>query len=380
MTRIFYSTILLSCFLLASCAHHKKSNDKLPQLPEVKSEVSAKPVWSNTEGAGVGKQTYLDLMPTLHDNVLYASDAKGRVFAINATHGKTMWSTRVKAPIATGTAVGDGIVAVGTSDARVIAFQQKTGKEIWQATLSNEVLAAPVIAHQHVLVKTVDGKVYALNPQNGSVTWMYDHGAPSLILRAVSSPVVAGDKIVAGFSDGQLDVLSSDGKLIWQKSLAQPMGSTAVEQMVDINADPVVVNGVVYVTTFQGNIGAYALHSGELLWEDKMSSYSGLALNQEQVFTSDEHGDVWALDRSSGKTFWKQVQLKGRTLTAPALLENNVIVGDQEGHIHFLSENDGHFKGRVQVNSSAIVTTPIVNGKMFYVMTANGNLVAYRMG
>ncbi|MDO7667581.1 MAG: PQQ-binding-like beta-propeller repeat protein, partial [Pseudomonadota bacterium] len=58
---------------------------------------------------------------------------------------------------------------------------------------------------------------------------------------------------------------------------------------------------------------------------------------------------------------------------------DNLIVGDFEGYIHWISRQDGRFTARVKVASTAIRSKPVVSNDLVYVMAADGTLTAFRI-
>jgi outer membrane protein assembly factor BamB len=93
---------------------------------------------------------------------------------------------------------------------------------------------------------------------------------------------------------------------------------------------------------------------------------------------SDSIDDVWQLDQRSGASFWKQKELQQRKLTAPAVYENYVVVGDFEGYVHWLSTSDGRQLGRIKVADSAIEAKPVVVDNIVYIYAKDGTLAALK--
>jgi outer membrane protein assembly factor BamB len=85
------------------------------------------------------------------------------------------------------------------------------------------------------------------------------------------------------------------------------------------------------------------------------------------------------LDQRSGASLWKQQDLHQRRLTAPAVYENYVVVGDLEGYVHWLSSTDGRQLGRVQVTDGPIDAQPIVVDNIVYVYAKDGTLAALKV-
>jgi outer membrane protein assembly factor BamB len=338
--------------------------------------------WTTTAGKGVG-DIYLKLSPAYSDGVVFAADKTGRVVAVNANSGVSRWDIETKLPISSGLAARDGMVIFGTDDGQVLALSSQNGRTLWRARVSNQVLATPTIANDFVLIKTIDGQVCLLTLKTGQQKWCHDHGAPTMILRGSSSPQYADGLVVAGFADGKLAAYNVEtGKIVWERALAVPKTTSAIDQLVDIDVDPRIANGVIYVATYQGNVAAVALRTGQIIWEHAISSYSGLALGKRLLFVSDAKSTVWAFDRDEGSVVWQQKALANRFITGPALMvDNTVVVGDAEGYLHWLAQNDGHLVARVQVEKKhGMIASPLVSpDETVYVYTTDGKLNAYRL-
>ena len=229
------------------------------ELVEFRTRLNVIKLWSKNIGSGTDKQ-YLKLSPVIFNQRLYIADADGTVEALDATNGKKVWSTDVDAEITGGTGFGENSVLVGTSEARTISLSAEDGSIQWRKTVSSEILSAPQKARNTVVVRTGDGKIFGLNGDNGRRLWIYDRTVPSLTLRGTSAPLVEGDLVVAGFDGGRMAALEvRTGKLIWEAPVATARGSNDMERMVDIDSSPKILDGVIYIATFQGH------HASEFL-------------------------------------------------------------------------------------------------------------------
>jgi len=88
---------------------------------------------------------------------------------------------------------------------------------------------------------------------------------------------------------------------------------------------------------------------------------------------------VWALQDGSGDSLWRQTRLLRRKLTAPVIVGGNVIVGDFEGYVHWISREDGRFVARKKVADAAIRSKPIVKDDLVFVTASDGTLTALRV-
>jgi outer membrane protein assembly factor BamB len=201
---------------------------------------------------------------------------------------------------------------------------------------------------------------------------------PPLVLRGGSAPKAQDGLLISGFANGEIVAFNEDtGKISWRQLVAEPSGTFAVERMVDIVADPVIVDNTIYVATYQGKIAALNLHNGRILWTKDASTFSGLAVTNNMVIISDANDYVTAFDRATGAQLWQQKSLEYRGLTAPATISHYAVVGDAEGYLHFIDTRNGRFAARVAVGGGGIVAAPIVNDNAVYVVTRSGYLAKF---
>jgi len=392
-TKVVLNRLLIASFvmLISGCSTYEvaqdyvleyfdsKDNREPPaELVNFRASLKVTKLWETNVGEGT-KEMYLKLTPIVTYDKIFAASADGKVSAYDTTTGKLVWETKTDTQISGGPGSGDNLVFVGTSDAEVLALEQDTGKLKWRARVSSEVLAPPRADSGVVVARTIDGKLVGLSTENGTKLWTHDRPVPVLSLRGTSAPVIYDDVLIVGFASGKLAAISlQEGKTLWETRIAIPSGRSELDRMVDIDADPIVGDGVIHVVTFQGNIATVLLKTGQVVWQRDMSSHSGIAMDERYLFVSDDESHIWALDRESSSALWKQDKLHARAITAPAVYGEYVVVGDLEGYLHWINSDDGSFAARIRVDESPIIAPPVVVDDILYVTTEQGTLAAYQ--
>ena len=377
----------MACALTGGCASTReritelvgKDDNAIPpsELVEFEPALVVKKLWSGRYGKGTDEQ-YLKLVPATLDGLVFTADRDGRMIAIDVKTGDVIWEKRdKKLRISGGPGAGEGLVLAGTSDAEVIARDLATGEIKWIADVSSEILAAPQCARGVVVVRTGDGKLFGLNADDGKRIWVYDRSIPSLTLRGTATPVIVEGMVIAGFDNGRLAALSlTTGKPIWETRLAIPSGRSDLERMVDLDSEPVIADDTVFVASFQGRVAAVDLEDGKLNWSRDISSYADLAVDKDNLYLTDDEGSVWALDRFSGASVWKQEALKARAVTGPGLIGDYVVVGDFDGYLHWMRNSDGVFVQRTRVDDERIIVPAIPVGNALISFSSSGLLTA----
>ena len=323
--------------LLIACG--AKSNIEPPApLPDFSPTAQVKRIWSTQVGRGDSKRL-VSLSPLVHNDIVYVADPSGRVSALAIDSGKQIWSVETEIRIGGGVGFGDDLILLGSKDGQIFALEPNTGASRWVSPVSSEVLASPVAFSGVVVVQTIDGKIFGLSSRDGSQLWMQQRTEPSLSLRGTSSPIISGGLVLSGFASGKIVAFEIDsGRLLWERTVAYPSGSSEVERLVDVDSTPLVVGNTLFAASFQGNIVAIDMRTGRIFWSRDVSTYTGMDADQQNIYLTDESGNVLALDQRTGTSLWRQDKLHARLLNAPTLVAEYVAVGDVAGYVHWLSK------------------------------------------
>jgi outer membrane protein assembly factor BamB len=333
-------------------------------------------VWSNHDGKGAGKLE-AKLRLGISKDEIFSVDYRGKLIAFDRLTGRTRWKAATETPVTAGVGVTDKAVVIGTEMGKIEALSIENGQSLWKAVVESPVMVFSE-GRSIVCAHAANDSVYAFNSTDGRELWHYQVNTPPLMFRQVSRPVIAGNKVLVGFSTGKLMALDrATGFPEWEKEIAVSKGRSDIQRMVDVSAEPVVVGKTVYAVGYQGRVVALDIDTGTSLWERDLSSFAGLAVNTASVFVSDAAGTVWALKRNSGEVVWKQEGLLGRALTAPVVMNHEIVVADEEGYLHWFNESDGSFTGRVRVDSKGIEATPVVEEGYLSVLGRSGKIETY---
>ncbi|ASG62959.1 TPA: outer membrane protein assembly factor BamB [Kluyvera ascorbata] len=379
---------LLSVTLLSGCSLFSGEEDvvKMSPLPTVENQFTPSTAWDVSVGSGIG-DFYSNLHPAYADSVVYAADRKGTVKAVNADDGKEVWSvnlaekdgwfSRKPALLSGGLTVSGGHVYVGSEKAQVYALDAGDGSIVWQTTAAGEVLSRPTASDGLVLVHTSNGQLQALDENSGVVKWTVNLDMPALSLRGESAPAVAYGAAIVGGDNGRVSaVLMQQGQLIWQQRISQATGTTEIDRLSDVDTTPVIVNGVVYALAYNGNLTALDLRSGQILWKRELGSVNDFIVDGNRIYIVDQNDRILALTTDGGVTLWTQSDLLHRLLTAPALYNGSLVVGDSEGYMHWVNPEDGRFEAQQKVDSSGFLTEPVVADGKLLIQAKDGTVYA----
>lgn len=335
--------------------------------------VTPKLLWD----ASAGSSRNFVFTPAIADKHVFAASADGVITRYD--QGKQAWRINAGQPLSGGVGSDGKVVAVGTSKGEVLVFSAADGKPLWTARVGSEVLAAPLLTEGNLVVRGGDARIYIFDAADGKRQRTYQRSSPPLSLRVGSDMAAAPGVVLAGFSGGKLAAISlANGAAVWEVTVAIPKGATELERVADVISAPAVNGKDVCAVAYQGRVACFDTSATQARWAKDMSSFSGLDASTRAVFVSDDRGIVFAYDRRTGASLWKQDKLLNRGLSRPLAVGNNLlVVGDAQGYLHLLKQEDGSLVGRFKTDGEAISAPPqLIEGNQVLIQTRGGSLYA----
>ncbi len=351
--------------LLMGCAGSGTTLKPAPLKKIASPEVRGVEVWDRRVGPS-GLLT--GLRPVVSGDQIFAGDRKG-VITVLSLDGKVQWRKRTAHRFTAGPGVAGDLLVFGTRDGAVVAFGRQDGSPVWQTPVSSEVLSAPVIDGELVFARAGDGRIYGLNVADGSRVWTQDRAVPALSLRGTAPLLVGVGAVYAGMDNGRVIALNrSDGEPMWEETVSIPSGRSEVDRIVDVDADLLLVDSILYASSYAGDMVAINAYNGMPQWRRALGSYAGMDQDSNCIYVTDNESVVWCLDPASGAALWKQDKLKYRGLTAPASFKGNVVVADYQGYVHWLSAVTGQIIGRSRAATDPVRMPPqVVDGRLLVI-------------
>lgn len=255
--------------------------------------------------------------------------------------------------------INDDKVFIAPED--IFALDLKTGEKVWSyaengrnffprglATGSGKIFIS-VNAGDN-LRNLPSGYVYALDENTGNFLWKYQ------TQKGVSHslPLSTDNRVFIGDDSGTIYALDADnGNLIWKKYL---------EDAEVIHSSPAYSNGVVFVGTegsqksnaMPSHLYALDAETGKELWRFKVDYlpsklnliHSTPAVLDDAVYVGSENGYFYALSSKDGSLIWKEIIASGSgeligVSSAAAVGYGKIFIGTYEGKFLALDQKDG---------------------------------------
>ena len=364
-------TLLAGCSTLDAINPFSSSGPKMTELQAIKATATTRIVWRDS----VGKAGLYVFSPAVVGASVYVADKDGTLARFD--DGKQMWKIRTEQPLSGGVGADLTKVAIGSPKGDLLVFSAADGKLLWKAKATSDMLAPPAIGEGLVIVRSGDNRLAAYDAEDGKRKWVFQRPMSALSLRVTAAPLIDNKHSLAGFPNGKLIVVSAaNGAAVWDGTVAVPKGATELDRIADITSAPVLAGRLICAVAFQGRVSCFDLSNGAVAWARDMSSSVGLAVDQRNLYVTDDKGAVHALDLASGASLWKQDKLYLRRVTAPVVSRNFVVVADAQGVLHFLNREDGAFAARQSTDGSPVVAPLQLQGSRVIAQTSSGGIFA----
>jgi outer membrane protein assembly factor BamB len=139
--------------------------------------------WESPEG---GAEDWVWSSPVLVEDVVYFSDKKGHVFAVEAETGQTIWDAQIAGQVVASLVVHDGLVFVASAGqinngeavrrGALVALDAETGDELWRQETTAPLYTTPVIVQDNIVIALPPGAADLLvvySQADGDEIWRY---------------------------------------------------------------------------------------------------------------------------------------------------------------------------------------------------------------
>lgn len=210
-------------------------------------DFDGKKMWGKNLGVPDNHYGHSSSLIALKDKVFIQFDTNkgGRLIALKAMTGATIWDTKRASKIAWSSPVlmpsSNGTLLITTSNPFVTAYNTETGKEIWSVEcLSGEVAPSATYGGGLVFAAQENAKLVAIQPGSpAKILWEGDEYLPE-----VSSPVVSNNLLFICTSFGVMACYDAKtGKKNWEHEFGTGFYSS-----------PVVVEGKLYAIDMKGKM------------------------------------------------------------------------------------------------------------------------------
>lgn len=307
----------------------------------------------------------------------------GTISALDLASGQLAWERQIDAGHATHAFATDGArLLVSSVDTRpipingqaLLALDAATGQDIWRYATLGHSLSAATLADGVAYFCSSDGLLHAVDVASGQARWQVRHAS-----WGPDAPAAAAGFVYAGGrGDALVAYAIGDGAEQWRFSAAAWFASPlclAEEQLYTLNWD--------------GFLYALEARTGRLLWKRKGERgqgftsppvaengrlYIGSRVYQEQDGAQNDTYALLALRKEDGGESWRFVTPK-HIFAPPAIAGDSVLFGSEDRFFYALDADTGVARWKIEIDGR-MVTQPQIAGDAIYIGERHGAVYA----
>lgn len=353
-------------------------------------------VWAANVGAGNSRKNRIAAAPIVSGGRVFTMDALATVTA-TSTAGATLWVADLTAAFdrdgnvsGGGMAAANGRVFAATSYGELVALNEADGAVVWRQRLEAPVVGAPSVDGGTVYVGGRDGSAWAISASDGKIVWQVPGTKGSAGMLGSASPAVGDRAVVFPTNSGELTAVLriGGGQKVWTAFAAGKRLGRAYAIAPDVTGDPVIAGGTVYAGTAAGRTVAISAGSGQQIWAAGEGAMGPMVVTGGSLFLVNDEARLVRLDAATGEVIWS-VEMpyfaadkvkKRKDIYAhygPVLAGGRLVVASSDGLIRFFNPTDGSLVYSTEIKGGA-AAQPAVAGGTLFVVSGNGQLIAYR--
>ncbi|QJC33946.1 PQQ-binding-like beta-propeller repeat protein [Enterobacteriaceae endosymbiont of Donacia cinerea] len=370
LPKIVMLIFILCSICLTSCTY-EKNNSTLSKFNKIKFKL----IWQNK--IGKNNISFKKLKPFYSKGFLYLANKNGFIYCINIKTGKIIWSINLINKscffssckyeyLTAGPIISNNYLYVGNKQGKIFAINIKNKSVVWEQNIFNEILSNFIIRKNILLVHSMDDILQGLDKNNGKILWTAHLGHSNILsIRGLSDPVLFFDNVIIGSDNGLISSrVVTNGFLVWEQSLLRMNSNKNFININDIDIQPIIYKGIVYVSSYNGNFMAINLSTGDIIWEKIYFTHKNFIINNNVIYLIDPLNRIFALNAKNGKLIWIIDEFKNNKIDNLFIYNKKIFFTNNKGFLYWIDPKEGIFLGNKKIDKYKINYILVIKNKL----------------
>ena len=211
--------------------------------------------------------------------------------------------------------------------------QDRQGKILWEyettgGVFGNAVYSSPIKDEDVIYTASWNGNVSAIDINSNYLLWEKNIGWSSS-----SSPLLIGNTIYVGSSDGLYALNKGTGRILWENKIGT------------VSSKPAFFDGSVFCGSHDGNIYAFNSENGDLEWtyETDGEIYCSPIIDDKVLYIGSNDGYLYAIDIKDKDLKWK-FETDGPVVSSPLVFDDVLYFGSWDSNLYTVETKTGKLK------------------------------------
>jgi outer membrane protein assembly factor BamB len=284
------------------------------------------------------------------------------------------WTFSVPTPIVSSPVIADGLVFFGAEDSTWYALELATGKLKWKLPTRAPIRATPLVYQGQIFLAGGNGVLASADERTGAVSWriVFDQTAQFMGERSYdfadyyhSSPAMDNGILYLASGNGVIGAYrSTTGELLWRYQFNDIIHGT-----------PLIVGDKVVVGCFDGSVYALNKANGLPAWKFKTAGHryfpkgevqGVLSTDGRRIFVGSRDYNFYAIDANSGQAAWTHVYPNGWAMSS-VVSDTVVFIGTSDDRVVVAADTrSGHEYWRTDVKFNIFGAGAAASGDVIF--------------
>ncbi|MDG6228642.1 MAG: PQQ-binding-like beta-propeller repeat protein [Candidatus Thermoplasmatota archaeon] len=258
------------------------------------------------------------------DSVIYSTSNDGILTAIDSSTGTILWNMTI-GPLPTRPVYVNHSLYIGTYEGL-----KKVDVEWLQVGIKpiGPIICPPTYGSKTLFVGSQSGLLFSYNVSNGVERWRLNLDSEVWISEPTKDIIVAAaGPILHGIN-------VTNAEILWIRE------TDAV-----ITMQPVIIDDVVYVGSWDSYLYAFNCTTGQNIWKFQTGwgVESTPVADEATLYFGSYDGVVYAIDKNSSDIRWS-FKSNGAITSSPVLFNEQIIIGSHDGYLYGLDAKNGRIQ------------------------------------
>ena len=316
------------------------------------------------------------------DDVITAT-SNGHLTRFRAGSGEIVWRVALREndsitsklmPIHADPALLEETIYVASLTGIVQARSIHDGATIWSYAVGSSVEGSLVVEDGRLFFMDADETLTALDAATGKLLWRYKRRPPEYFtIKGAGVPVIDGDAVYCGFSDGTFAALQIDtGEVIWTSDLTNDE-----TEFTDIDTRAIVDDESIYISSYSGGVFAVSRLDGTIQWRVPIEGVTRMRRRGGALLLASAQGRVISLDLRRRQANWS-FRFTEQIPVEVAFFGPYAFVSTTAGPLTVLDVQSGELKMRWDPSQG--FNTPVVfDERRGFLLSNGGYLYAFQV-
>ena len=280
---------------------------------------------------------------TLNDNIVYAADNLGYLYALDIKNQKLLWAKNFGIPFRSNIHIHEKQIFLANQDNTVFGIKAENGLKNLEFSTTQTPIKSSFVNNlgldndKNLYFLNTSGELYSINYENENINWVVNLNSLSLSVDLNifdGTPlVIKDDSIFVSTKNSFVKFSLINAQKIWIKPIANLL-------------KPVIVGNYAFLATTNKLIICQNIDSGEIIWSSNLDN----------------------LLNSSKKNYSSKIKKLKKIL----IINNQINLFSENGYQIILSAQSGSLKDILKISKKNIKVGPIIfNNKMLYLNKNN---------